>query len=103
MFKAVDELRFVTETLAGLRFAGLDQNPKGVRDILGSTALRIADAVREFDRAMADIGGCGDGYCSVTGKAKGQHTNGGCRCSGNKMTAQRAMQAARRLRESLAE
>ena len=24
--------------------------------------------------------GCSDGNCIVKGKAKGQHTNGGCRC-----------------------
>lgn len=24
--------------------------------------------------------GCQNGYCSISGKAKGMHTNGGCRC-----------------------
>jgi hypothetical protein len=24
--------------------------------------------------------GCSDGYCIIRGKAKGMHTNGGCKC-----------------------
>ena len=32
------ELRIASEQLDGLRFAGLDQNPKGIRDILSSAA-----------------------------------------------------------------
>ena len=27
-----------------------------------------------------DWPGCSDGYCVVRGRAKGMHTNGGCRC-----------------------
>lgn len=27
--------------------------------------------------------GCSDGQCDITGKASGQHTNGGCRCLWN--------------------
>jgi hypothetical protein len=26
------------------------------------------------------IKGCSDGYCVITGVAKGMHTNGGCKC-----------------------
>lgn len=26
------------------------------------------------------LDGCSDGYCKITGPAKGMHTNGGCRC-----------------------
>lgn len=61
----------------------------------------LTDAKLDYDARMRDIGGCGDGYCYVTGRAKGQHTNGGCRCWRNQMTAQRVMLAARRLREAL--
>lgn len=34
----------------------------------------------ELDAYMQQLGGCTDGYCNVTGKATGMHTNGGCRC-----------------------
>lgn len=27
-----------------------------------------------------ELTGCMEGFCYVTGKAKGMHTNGGCRC-----------------------
>lgn len=30
-----------------------------------------------------NIHGCTDGYCAIKGKAKGMHTNGGCRCVQN--------------------
>lgn len=58
-------------------------------------------ALDEYDARMKEIGPCGDGYCLVTGKAKGMHTNGGCRCWKNPMKAQLVMLAARRLRESI--
>ena len=32
--------------------------------------------------------GCTDGYCIVRGKAKGMHTNGGCRCLVNASRSQ---------------
>lgn len=63
--------------------------------------MTLEQALVVFDASMEAIGGCGDGYCMVTGKTKGQHTNGGCRCASNKMTAQRVMGAARRLRDEL--
>lgn len=34
----------------------------------------------ELEDYLQRIGGCTDGYCEVTGRAKGMHTNGGCRC-----------------------
>ena len=39
--KLSDELKHIDEELDGLRFAGIDQNPKGIRDRLYSL---IADA-----------------------------------------------------------
>jgi hypothetical protein len=66
-----------------------------------ATENKLAERLRFYDKIMRDIGACGDGYCLVTGKATGQHTNGGCRCWMNKMTAQRVMRAARLLRDDL--
>lgn len=70
-----------------------------------SPATVSADAVLalvgKFDTITTATGGCSDGYCLVTGKAKGMHTNGGCRCSTNRHAAQRVMQAARMLRDEL--
>jgi hypothetical protein len=34
----------------------------------------------ELETYLQELGGCSDGYCYITGKAKGMHTNGGCRC-----------------------
>lgn len=36
------ELGVLSDQLDGLRFAGLDQNPKGIRDLL-SSAANLAD------------------------------------------------------------
>lgn len=63
----------------------------------------IQIALDDFDDTMKEVGGCSDGYCSVTGTAKGLHTNGGCRCSMNHSKAQLVMRAARRLRDQLHE
>jgi len=67
-----------------------------------TTDQEAMDALAEaFDLAAQSAGGCGDGYCCVTGKAVGQHTNGGCRCSDDRRKAQRMMLAGRRLRDGL--
>jgi hypothetical protein len=57
----------------------------------------------DYDARMEAIGGCSDGYCMVTGPAKGMHTNGGCHCWMEKYRAQRVMIAARGLRKQLEE
>lgn len=44
----------------------------------------VAAAIAELDRHLDAIGGCTDGYCIIR-KPKGMHTNGGCKCSGNRM------------------
>jgi hypothetical protein len=73
------------------------------RSITDLLALeRMMEAVAEFDAQMNFVGGCGNGFCCVTGKATGQHTNGACRCSTDKMKAQRVMMAAQKLRAALA-
>lgn len=36
--------------------------------------MTIAEIIAEYDQRMTDIGGCSNGFCCVTGKAKGQHT-----------------------------
>lgn len=64
-------------------------------------ATKIAEAVAEHEAALNQIGGCGDGYCLVTGRAKGMHTNGGCRCWQEKYRAQLAMGAGRRFLEKI--
>lgn len=61
---------------------------------------RVLAALEDFDAAMDRIGSCGDGGCLVE-RPVGMHTNGGCRCWTNKMTAQRVMAAAQRLRSAL--
>lgn len=40
----------------------------------------IQDALKAYDAVVERIGGCGDGYCIITGRRRGQHTNGGCHC-----------------------
>jgi hypothetical protein len=52
------------------------------------------------DAALTRIGGCSDGYCNITGKARGQHTNGGCRCVKD-MSARRALTMLQQLREKV--
>lgn len=93
----------------GPRPAELDA-PSTIVRALRSEAARyrkkraeLAAMLEAFDARMQDIGGCGDGYCLVRGKAKGQHTNAGCRCWRDQMTAQRMMRAARILRDGLEE
>jgi hypothetical protein len=65
------------------------------------TASRLRAALAEYDAAMVSISGCGDGYCMVTGRATGMHTNAGCRCWRDGTVARRTMLAARRLRDVL--
>lgn len=57
--------------------------------------------VREID--LQDIGGCGDGNCCIS-KPKGQHTNGGCRCTyypDNRFKVERALRANQRFVDRL--
>lgn len=95
----------VAETVVEARQAYGEANPhrsiKSVSLVERDSMTDIADALDAFDAAMKEIGGCGDGYCFVTGKAKGQHTNAGCRCWRSPLAAQRTMRAARRLRDAL--
>jgi len=35
--------------------------------------------------SMSEEIGCSDGYCLIKGKAKGMHTNGGCKCVSDRM------------------
>jgi hypothetical protein len=43
------------------------------------SALTKSELVAEAKR-ISELG-CSDGYCKFRGPAKGQHTNGGCRCT----------------------
>lgn len=38
----------------------------------------VNKTIREI--LFRDMTPCSDGYCIIGGKAKGMHTNGGCRC-----------------------
>lgn len=49
---------------------------------------KLTKAVSELDAYLAEAGGCGDGSCIIV-KPKGQHTNGGCRCSADRYKMQR--------------
>ena len=62
----------------------------------------IKEAALAYDAAMTAIGGCSDGDCLVK-RPTGMHTNGGCRCWRDHMTAQRTMRAAYRLHRALEE
>jgi hypothetical protein len=59
-------------------------------------------ALREFERAMDDIGGCGNHGCLVV-KPVGMATNGPCKCWADQFIAQRVMVNARRLHNRLRE
>jgi hypothetical protein len=61
----------------------------------------VSAALGALDNALAIIGGCGDGNCIVV-KPKGQHTNGGCRCSQNFRTMQRFAFAMNQFRDVVA-
>lgn len=60
----------------------------------GEGALR--EALEEYEAQVDAAGGCGDGGCVVK-RPKGQRTNGGCRCWGAPMKAQRMMMAGQAL------
>ena len=72
--------------------------------ILGEPASEKPGTIREvllkYEERMALIGGCYDGHCLVS-PPKGQHTNGGCRCWQDRMTAQRAMANGRWLADEI--
>jgi len=61
----------------------------------------VSAALSALDNTLATIGGCGDGNCIVL-KPKGQHTNGGCRCSQDRMKMQRFASAMNQFRDVVA-
>ncbi len=66
--------------------------------------MRLEQAIKSYDDAVASLVGCSDGYCVIKGKSKGQHTNGGCRCPGSepdKYKLRRLLQAAREMRDAI--
>ena len=40
------ELRYANRVLEEKRFAGLDQNPKGIRDIYGSVEIQLRNIIK---------------------------------------------------------
>lgn len=63
-------------------------------------AAKLSEALAKYDEGMSLIGGCGDGNRLVF-RPGGQHTNGGCRCYSDRMTAQRSMSRGRWLAEEI--
>lgn len=62
----------------------------------------LTKACSRYDTVMERIGGCTDGACIIKPPV-GMHTNGGCRCSTDKLKMQRAMDAANNFRRAIAE
>lgn len=62
----------------------------------GAVMDMVEKALAEYRALATAVGGCGDGNCVVV-RPKGQHTNGGCRCSTDRYKAQRMMMAGSRL------
>lgn len=60
----------------------------------------MSDLIRSMIEDLKKLDGCGDGYCLITGKAKGMHTNGGCHCYRDKNRAQRFMRIVRKMIDS---
>lgn len=60
----------------------------------------IVGRLASYDAVAKDIGSCGDGYCVVLHQ-KGQHTNGGCRCSDDRNKARRMMAVGDRLAKAV--
>lgn len=54
---AVNTLKFVEKKLSELRFAGLDQNPHGIRDLLYSAISKVEAKDREIDQLKDFIRG----------------------------------------------
>ena len=65
-------------------------------------AETLAGALEQFDEGCAAIGGCSDGYCVIQ-RPKGQHTNGGCRCSDDRNRMRRFASRAAYFREKVAQ
>ena len=65
-------------------------------------AETLAGALEQFDQGCAAIGGCSDGYCVIQ-RPKGQHTNGGCRCSDDRNRMRRFASRAAYFREKVAQ
>jgi hypothetical protein len=82
--------------------------PQSELTALRARLARLEGALRGaldgYDEVMAHIGGCSDGYCLVVRPPKGSMvTNGGCRCTDNRLTARRIAGASSRLRHVLRE
>jgi hypothetical protein len=65
-------------------------------------AGEIGNALREFDAKREAIGGCYDRFCYITGKRTGQVTNGGCRCSTDRLRVQRLAFVVQEFRDKIA-
>lgn len=50
--KPLDELDYVNKVLEGLRFTGMDQNPHGIRDLLGTAIHELRQEQPRAGRVM---------------------------------------------------
>lgn len=57
---------------------------------IGMESISQADALNRLNERLERLGGCGDGDCKVH-RRPGMHTNGGCRCLRDPMTAERVV------------
>lgn len=60
----------------------------------------IGTALEELHAYLVGIGSCGDGNCIVL-KPKGMHTNGGCRCSSDRVRMERLAYVHNRFAEQI--
>lgn len=65
------------------------------------TDKTLDQEIAAYDAHMQSIGGCTDGGCVIV-RPKGMHTNGGCKCPRDYIKMQRAMYAAKKLRDAAA-
>lgn len=72
-------------------------------EVMRDADERMEQLLADYDKVANFVGGCSDGWCYVTGKANGMHTNGGCSCYEDKITRQLMMRAGRVLRDKVEE
>ena len=65
-----------------------------------TTPEQIAAGLAELDAFLEQLPRCSDGYCIIR-KHPGMHTNGGCRCSSDKVLMQRFAHAHNRFSEAV--
>lgn len=67
----------------------------------GYMRLVLETAANDLSKRLSKIGGCTDGGCQVV-MPKGMHTNGGCKCLSDHLTARRVVHAYKTFAKSVA-